>query len=146
MRHLPWVILTYVVAAFLTTLVVSSAVHSGFQRFGVADFRPLGLPIAMSSIIAFVAGVVFFVIFVRNRRIMTFTDEVIGELLKVTWPTRDETVKASVTVVVTTAFVASLMAVYDVIWVRVFRVVDWIMENRLYRYDVLMDYISGLIS
>jgi len=147
MRHLPWVILTYVVAAFLTTLLVSSAVHSGFNTFGVADFRPVSFfPIALSSIIAFIAGVVFFAVMVRNRKVMTFTDEVIGELFKVTWPSRDETLKASVTVVATTAFTASLMAVYDVIWVRVFRGVDYVMENQLYKVSVLMDTISTLIS
>jgi preprotein translocase subunit SecE len=47
---------------------------------------------------------------------MVFTDEVVGELARVTWPTRDETVRASVTVIFTTIFSASLLAAYDFLW------------------------------
>lgn len=118
MRHLPWVILTNVVFAILTMVVVSSAVHSGFNRFGIADYRLLGSPVALSSLIAFLAGVVAFVVFIRTRKVMTFTDEVLGELFKVTWPSREETLRAAITVVVTTVFVASLMSGYDFIWKR----------------------------
>ncbi|NCG17818.1 MAG: preprotein translocase subunit SecE, partial [Rhodobacterales bacterium] len=49
-------------------------------------------------------------------KIVQFTDEVIGELVTVTWPTRDETVRASTTVVLTTLFVAAVLAFYDLIW------------------------------
>jgi preprotein translocase SecE subunit len=34
----------------------------------------------------------------------------------VTWPSREETVRASTTVVLTTLFMASLLAVYDFTW------------------------------
>ena len=87
MRHLPWVILTNAIAAILTMLVVSAAVHSGFSRFGVADWRIASL-VPLSSVIAFLSGVAVFVVMTRTRKVMTFTDEVIGELFKVSWPTR----------------------------------------------------------
>jgi preprotein translocase subunit SecE len=119
MRNLPWVILTDVVIAILTMLVMSAALHSGFARFGVADFRVLGTPIALSGLLAFLSGVATFLVLVRNRRAMTFTDEVIGELFKVTWPSREETLRASITVVVTTVFTASLLAAYDFLWKNV---------------------------
>jgi len=118
MRHLPWVILTNAIAAILTILVVSAAVHSGFTRFGVADYRVLGF-VSLSSIVAMLAGAIVFVVMTRTRRIMTFTDEVIGELFKVSWPTRDETLRASITVVATTAFTAALLAAYDYLWKNV---------------------------
>ena len=123
MRHLPWVILTNVVAAILTIVVVSAAVHSGLARFGptlgVADYRILGTPVFLSSVIAVLAGAGVFGFMTRSRRVMTFTDEVIGELFKVSWPTRDETLRASITVVATTAFTAGLLAAYDYLWKNV---------------------------
>lgn len=118
MRHLTWVILSYVVAGLLTMVVVSAAASSAFVRFGFADSRVLGL-VSTSSLVALVAGVAVFFALVRNQRALAFTDEVVDELAKVTWPTRDETVRASITVVVTTMFVAGLLAAYDFLWKNV---------------------------
>ena len=115
MRHLTYVILTFVIGAILVTSTMSAAVSSGFQRFGVEDTRVLDI-VNLSSLIALVAGATTFGVLVRNRKALSFTDEVIGELTKVTWPTREETVRASVTVVVVTAFTATLLASYDYIW------------------------------
>lgn len=138
MRHLPWVILTNVVAAILTMLVVSAAVHSGFARFGVADFRLFYTPVPLSSLIAFLTGVVVFVVMTRTRSVMTFTDEVIGELFKVSWPTRDETLRASITVVGTTAFTAALLAAYDYVWKNV---ADYVFFN-----PTVSRYIVGFFT
>jgi preprotein translocase subunit SecE len=115
MRHLTWVILAFVVAAFLVIIVMGSAVGSAFTRFGYPDYRLLGL-MSTSSLISVLAGITTFVALIRNQKVMVFTDEVVGELARVTWPTRDETVRASVTVIFTTIFSASLLAAYDFLW------------------------------
>jgi preprotein translocase subunit SecE len=115
MRHLTWVILAFVVAAFLVIIVMGSAVGSAFTRFGYPDYRLLGL-MSTSSFISVLAGITTFVALIRNQKVMVFTDEVVGELARVTWPTRDETVRASVTVIFTTIFSASLLAAYDFLW------------------------------
>jgi preprotein translocase SecE subunit len=119
MRHLTWVILSFVVSAFLVILVMSAAVSSGLTRFGVPDFRFFGFLPPMSTMCAIVAGVVTFGFLIRNQKAMLFTDEVVGELARVTWPTRDETVRASVVVIFTTIFTASLLAAYDFLWKNV---------------------------
>ena len=118
MRHFPWVILSFVVAGILTTLVMSSALHSGFARFGIANTMLLGL-VSLSQLISVVSGIVTFVVMLRIKKVMIFTDEVIGELFKVSWPVREETLKASITVVVTAVFTASLLSAYDYIWKNV---------------------------
>lgn len=115
MRHLTWVILAFVTAAFLVVAVMSSASASAFTQLGYPDYRWAGL-VTSSSLIALTSGVIVFFALIRNRKAMEFTDEVVGELAMVTWPTRDETVRASVTVVFTTIFTAGLMAIYDLIW------------------------------
>ena len=121
MRHLTWVILSFVVTAFLVIIVMSSAVASAITRFGWVDASPWGLgwlpPI--STLVALATGIVTFVVLIRNREVMMFTDEVVGELARVTWPTRDETVRASVVVIFTTIFSASLLAAYDFLWKNV---------------------------
>lgn len=116
MRHLPWVILSIAIAAILTILMVSTALHSAFMFFGIADIRVLGSPLALSSVIAILVGIGGFLFVLRTRRYVTFIDEVVGELAKVAWPTREETVKASITVVGTTVFTAALLASYDYVF------------------------------
>ena len=119
MRHLALTILSFVIMALLTVWVLTSALTSGFARFGVPDSRFLFGSISTTSAISLTAGVVVFVALVRNTRVMTFTDEVIDQLSRVTWPTREETVRASGTVVLTTLFTAGLLSAFDFLWKNV---------------------------
>ena len=115
MKHQRYVLLSFVIGAILAGWAVQAACVSGFARFAVPDSRVLGL-LNTSSVLAVVAAAATFVGLLRSVRATSFTDEVIGELTRVTWPTKDETVKASTTVVLTTVFTAGLLAVYDLIW------------------------------
>ena len=115
MKHQRFVLMAFVVGAILVGWAVQAACVSGFARFAVPDTRWLGL-LNTSTLVSLVSGGGTFVALLRSIQATTFTDEVIGELALVTWPTRDETVKASTTVVLTTLFTAGLLAVYDLIW------------------------------
>ena len=95
---------------------MSSAVSSAMIYTGQPDFRLLNGMVSTSSLIAILSGGVTFIVLIRNQRAMVFTDEVVGELAHVTWPTREETVRASITVIFTTIFSASLLAAYDFVW------------------------------
>ena len=70
-------------------------------------------------VLAVLSGAASFVILIRNRPALKFTGEVVGELVRVPWPSREETVRAATTVVLTTLFMASLLAVYDFTWKNV---------------------------
>lgn len=115
MKHTSYVLLTFVIGAILFGLTVQAAVVSGMAQFAIPDERMLNL-LNQSTIAAIFAAVVSFFVAIRNQKVMRFIDEVISELRQVTWPTRDETVRASTTVVLTTFFTAALLAFYDVIW------------------------------
>jgi preprotein translocase SecE subunit len=60
---------------------------------------------------------------VRTRRVFVYTDEVVTELRKVAWPSRDETVRSSMVVVGFTLALASVLAAYDYLWVTITRAV-----------------------
>ena len=115
MRHQRFVLLSFTIAAILVGLVVQAACVSAMAQFAWPDYRVGGL-LNVSSLLALAGGGVMFIACIRNRQWIRFTDEVIGELLQVTWPTRDETVRASTTVVLTTIFTAAVLAMYDLIW------------------------------
>lgn len=115
MKYTSYVLLSFVIGAILLGLTVQAAVVSGMAQFAIPDERMLGL-LNQSSIAAIGAAVFSFFMAIRNQNVMRFVDEVVSELRQVTWPTRDETVRASTTVVLTTFFTAALLAFYDVIW------------------------------
>jgi preprotein translocase SecE subunit len=110
-----YVLLVFVIGAILVGFSVESAMSSAFAQFAVPDTRLLGV-LNTSSLLALLSGLATFVILLRSRAALTFVGEVVGELVRVTWPTREEAVRASTTVVLTTVFMASLMAVYDFTW------------------------------
>ena len=80
--------------------------------FGV---RQLPLTTAIAYGIALVAAIVL----LKHKQTFTLANEVVDELAKVSWPTREETIRASGTVVLTTLFVSGLLSVYDLLWKNV---------------------------
>lgn len=110
-----FVLLAFVLAALAVGFSLQAALVSAFAEFGFADNRIAGL-MNTSSAVAILGGLGTFVGLIRSRRALEFAGEVVGELLRVTWPSRDETMKASTTVVLTTLFAAGLLAFYDFTW------------------------------
>lgn len=114
MQHQRWVVLSFLVAAVLVGWTVQAASVSGFAQFAIPDQR-MG-PVTLSTVLALVAGAITLVALLRNEQWVAYTDECVDELSKVTWPSREETIRASTTVVVTTLLVAALLGLYDFVW------------------------------
>ena len=114
MQHQRWVVLSFVVSGILSGMVVQAALVSAFSQFAIADTR-FG-PFTMSTLCAILGAAVTFIVLMRNHQAVEFTDDVIDELAHTTWPTREETIRASTTVVVTTLMIAVLLATYDFVW------------------------------
>lgn len=110
----------YIVLTFL-----AFAVALGFSIRGLAgpllawqempDPRVLGM-LDGSSLIGVAGGVATFVVLLRSAGVVAFTDEVIGELRKVTWPDREETLRSTMVVVATSLFLALVLAGFDWLW------------------------------
>ena len=115
MAHQRWVLLTFVVGAVLLGMVVQAAVVSGFAQFAIPDNRLLGL-VATSTALSLGVGAVAFFVSIRNRKWVSFVDETVDETLKVRWPRREEAIRGSTTVVMTTLFTALVLATYDILW------------------------------
>jgi len=110
-----YVILVFVIAAILVGVTLQSALVSLFLQASLNDNVWLGI-VNTSTALSLFGGAASFFVLVRTRSAVNFTTEVVGELLRVTWPTREETMRASTTVVLTTLFTAGLLAVYDFTW------------------------------
>lgn len=115
MSNQRYVLLSFIALAIGMGMLVQSASVSAMAQFAFPDNRLAGL-VNTSTALSLVVGALTFAILIRNRKALGFASEVVGELQQVTWPSRDEAVRGSTTVVLTTIFAASLLAVYDFIW------------------------------
>lgn len=78
----------------------------------------LGGVAPVSAIVAVAAGVATFFILLRNERSATFFDSVVDEIVKIHWPSREETVSNTSVVAGAAVFFMSLLAFYDLVWGR----------------------------
>ena len=115
MSYWRFVLLAFVLGALLVGITVDAATSSMVAQFALQNTRVFGL-VSVTSLVAIVGAVGSFAYLIRSRRSLVFTDEIMQELAKVTWPNREETLRASTTVVVTTLLVAGLLGVYDFFW------------------------------
>ena len=53
---------------------------------------------------------------VRNERVFELASEVTAELKKVTWPTRKETMSATIVVIITVIVASLFLGVFDAVW------------------------------
>lgn len=90
-------------------------------RFEMGD--PVIGFMSASAMAAIFLGLGTFVTLMRNTQVVTFADEVIEELNKVTWPEKDETVNFTVVVVGVTLFIAAALGLYDYVWAEVTQMV-----------------------
>ncbi len=69
----------------------------------------------VSTIAVVVAGLVTLIAW-KNERLFTLASEVAGELKKVTWPTRQETINSTMIVIFTTLLAAGILGLFDGVW------------------------------
>lgn len=115
MVHQRYVVLVFVLGAILAGVSMQSASSSLIVATHYADFRVLG-PFTISNVLSVGTGAAVLAGLFRSRTAVSFVDEVVDELHKVTWPSKDETVKASTTVVFTALFTAAMIGLYDFVW------------------------------
>ena len=62
------------------------------------------------------AGVAATIVLWKNAQAQSFTNEVVAELNKVTWPSKKETQTATGVVIITTLLMSLIMLIYDQLW------------------------------
>ncbi len=66
-----------------------------------------------------VLGAVLFGILFKHPKVNTVMDEVVSELKKVTWPSRDDVVKSTTVVIICIMIASFILAGFDLIWGKV---------------------------
>jgi preprotein translocase subunit SecE len=104
-----WVQMAFVAFWLLLGWLLDKIVTIAWDRFA----EPQPLVVTGGSLL--VSGAVTYALY-RHERVNQVANEVVGELTKVTWPSRKETQVATVVVIVTSLIAAAIIGVFDAAW------------------------------
>lgn len=102
---------SFVIVALLTGFVVDiffealSATWGFLARFYAQDIVSHGIPVAI--------GLITFLILQFNKRIMGWAEEVVVEIKKVVWPSRQQTVASTIAVCFVLVLSGILLGIFD---------------------------------
>jgi preprotein translocase SecE subunit len=113
-----YITLSFIGVAFSVGILARSAAVDVLLHLGKADSLVGGV-IALSSLIAIGLGAVCFFGLLKWRTAVDFTNECVIELVKVTWPDREETTNSSMVVIVASLIFAGSLALFDYVWSQV---------------------------
>jgi len=87
------------------------------DKIGLAVWQMFAEPNpTLNTVGAAAIAAVTTVVLYRNERVNQVTHDVIGELTKVTWPTRRETQAATIVVIVASIIAAVIIGILDAAW------------------------------
>ena len=104
-----WVQFAFVVIAILTFYLSDKLISFVWGYFA----EPKG---TLVSGVAAIIGILTGFLLYRHPKVRPLADEVAGELSKVTWPTRQETWRNTIVVIITSIIAAAYLGIFDSIW------------------------------
>jgi len=111
-----WVQFGFVVLAAVAAWLLSNLIPLLWHQLAIyVEAVPEAMP-SVSGALAAVLGIVTAISLYRYSRLKRLGEEVVRELARVTWPTKQETYTATVVVIVTSIVVAALLGVMDALW------------------------------
>ncbi len=118
-----------VVTIAALAIIMAMALSRGFEWFWITmewnDPRIAGISqLPLTSLISYVISVACAAVCLKHDSIYPLLVEVVDELAKVVWPSRQETEHATVVVVVTVLICSAFLGVFDAVWLWV---TDWLL-------------------
>jgi preprotein translocase subunit SecF len=113
-----FIVMTFMGAGAVMGLTLRSAAGAFMVNMGHPDGMVLGI-MHQSAMLGLVSGALTFFILMRHKAAVQFTDETVTELARTTWPDREETIRSTTVVIITTTFIAISLGIFDFIWKRV---------------------------
>ncbi len=111
-----------IITSYLTSaMVVWFMARHTFQYFYLTFYqirRLPGIAIAREGIPVILGLVVFGILF-TNPKVNQFLEEVVSELRKVTWPSREEVIRSTTVVIICIAFCSVVLGAFDLAWGKV---------------------------
>jgi len=112
-----YLVLAFLCGAAALAVTVRSAAVNIFGLAGVPD--TLVGPVPLSALLAVASFFISFFALMRHKTAVTFSTQVIREMYKVTWPDREETMRATTVVCLSAIGSATFLALCDYFWAQV---------------------------
>lgn len=112
-----YVNLSFVAIGLILYIVLGEFFGWAIRLFGSsANAQILGANFRVAHLLALLVATGAAIWLRRDRRVYTYATEVGQELSKSTWPTWDETKKATLVVLVITTIIAGVLGLMDFVW------------------------------
>lgn len=111
-----YLIFAYIIAGVLLWAILSRLLGAIAYAVNAPDAALIGANFTVTSLIGLLLAAGSVVYAFKNERVYNFSSEVVGELKKVTWPSKKETQSATVVVIVASSIMAAIIFFYDVVW------------------------------
>ena len=112
-----YVNLSYAIGFILAFVTLNKFVQAIFERFEqIPNFGIVGDQITLTTVIAAAAAVALIVYCFKREDYRTYLTEVVLELKKVTWPSWEETKRATLVVIMFTIVTSAFIWVADRFW------------------------------
>ena len=111
-----YAVIGLVVAGLLVSLALAHGLQWIWVETGWSNPAFFVQELQLTNIVGFVVGMGGAVVCIRVPSIFGLVNEVIDELTKTTWPTREETGHATVVVIFTVLICSAYLGVFDALW------------------------------
>ena len=112
-----YVIVAILVMAILLAMTLARGFEWTWVYLGIQDPYMFGVrQLPLTALIAYGISLAAVVFCLKHEAIRTLATEVVDELSKVVWPTREETGQATVVVVITVLICSVFLGVFDAVW------------------------------
>jgi len=112
-----YLVLAFLCGAACLAVTIRSAAVNIFGLAGVPDY--LVGPVPLSAGLAIGTFFITFFALMRHKQAVTFSTQVIRQMYKVTWPDREETMRATTVVCLSAVGSATFLALCDYFWAQV---------------------------
>ncbi|RYF11672.1 MAG: preprotein translocase subunit SecE [Deltaproteobacteria bacterium] len=112
-----FVVVGVLALAALLGLVLSHGLQWALQSYGVVDPTPFGLrDLPLSSLAAYTAALGAGILILRVSSTRQLAGEIVEELARVSWPSRQETGNATMVVIVAVLVCSAYLGLFDAVW------------------------------
>jgi preprotein translocase SecE subunit len=119
-----YVVVGIVLLAILLAVSLSHGLTWAFAQLGWEDLPIVTREVTLTRVLAYGLSVGAAVFVLRHGPTFQLANEVVDELAKVTWPTREETGNATVVVIVTVIVCSAYLGIFDAVWLSL---TNWIL-------------------
>lgn len=108
------IVASYITAAMLGWFLTRSALQFLYVTF--YQVRRLSGIATINEVLPVVVAALTFGILLKHPRVSTVLDEVVSELKKMSWPSREDVIKSTTVVLICVLFASFVLAGFDLAW------------------------------